>query len=126
LALRRRLPYEPWEAPTPPYALRPRRESARRSQGGTAIRATRANRSFAEGRIENDRRTQDHEARMTDEKPTIDAKASRVAMTAIIACLVLTAAGMITREPIFGALALIVIVVGVICRRPIARMLSSR
>ena len=41
----------------------------------------------------------------------------------IIACLVLTAAGMIAREPLFGALALIVIVVAVIFRRPIARML---
>jgi hypothetical protein len=70
------------------------------------------------------RTTQDHEAEMSDEKPSIEAKASRVAMTGIIACLVLTAAGMMTREPIFGALALIVIAVSVIFRRPIARLLS--
>jgi hypothetical protein len=63
---------------------------------------------------------------MSDDKPTIDTKASRVAMTSIIACLVLTAAGMITREPIFGAVGLAVIVLGVIFRKQIARLLASR
>jgi hypothetical protein len=63
---------------------------------------------------------------MSDEKPTTDAKASRVAMVGIIAGLVLTAAGMITREPIFGALALIAIFIGVVFRRPIARLFASR
>jgi hypothetical protein len=61
---------------------------------------------------------------MSDDKTSIEAKASRVAMTGITACLALTAAGMITREPIFGALALIVILVSVIFRRPIARLIS--
>ncbi|WP_018184961.1 hypothetical protein [Kaistia granuli] len=63
---------------------------------------------------------------MIDEKPTLDTKASRVAMSGIIACLVLTAAGMITREPIFGALGLVVIVVTVIFRKQIAKLLSPR
>ena len=60
---------------------------------------------------------------MSDPKPNIDVKASRVAMTGIVASLALTAAGMIAREPLFGALALIIIVIAVIFRRPIARML---
>ncbi|MCX5579048.1 hypothetical protein [Kaistia terrae] len=63
---------------------------------------------------------------MTDEKRSVDEKASRVAMIGIIAGLVLTAAGMLTREPIFGGLGLAIIVVMVILRRPIARLLSSR
>ena len=63
---------------------------------------------------------------MTDEKRSVDDKASRVAMIGIIAGLVLTAAGMFTREPIFGALGLAIIVIMVILRRPIARLLSSR
>lgn len=109
--------------PTPPYALRTRRESARRSQGVATIRAAAASHKLDAGRIDQSCTTRDHEASMSDQKPNIDAKASRVAMTGIIACLVLTAAGMIAREPLFGALALIVIVVAVIFRRPIARML---
>lgn len=63
---------------------------------------------------------------MTDPMPTLDEKASRVAMTSIIAGMALTAAGMFTREPILGALGLVILVVGVILRRPIARLLSSR
>jgi hypothetical protein len=63
---------------------------------------------------------------MTDEKRSVDDKASRVAMIGIIAGLVLTAAGMFAREPIFGALGLAIIVIMVILRRPIARLLSSR
>jgi hypothetical protein len=83
-------------------------------------------RRFEARRADENCTTRDHEARMSDDKPTIDTKASRVAMTGIIAALVLTAAGMITREPIFGALGLVAIVVGVIFRRPIAKLLSSR
>ncbi|BCP54076.1 hypothetical protein K32_26930 [Kaistia sp. 32K] len=67
-----------------------------------------------------------HEAKMTDQKTTLDITASRVAMSGIIAGLVFTAAGMITREPIFGALGLIVIVVGVTLRKPIAKLISPR
>ncbi|WP_201400013.1 hypothetical protein [Kaistia sp. 32K] len=63
---------------------------------------------------------------MTDQKTTLDITASRVAMSGIIAGLVFTAAGMITREPIFGALGLIVIVVGVTLRKPIAKLISPR
>lgn len=63
---------------------------------------------------------------MTEQKPSIDDKASRVAMVGIIAGLVLTAAGMMFRQPIFGGLGLAIIVVLVILRRPIARLLSSR
>lgn len=63
---------------------------------------------------------------MTDEKRSLDEKASRVAMIGIIAGMALTAAGMFTREPIFGALGLVLIVVLVIGRRPIARWLSPR
>lgn len=68
----------------------------------------------------------DHEAKMIDDKPPLDATASRIAMSGIIACLVLTAAGMVTREPIFGALGLATIVVAVIFRRQIAKLISRR
>ncbi|MBN9026638.1 MULTISPECIES: hypothetical protein [Kaistia] len=63
---------------------------------------------------------------MTEQKLPIDDKASRVAMVGIIAGLVLTAAGMMFRQPIFGGLGLFLIVVLVLLRRPIARLLSSR
>lgn len=63
---------------------------------------------------------------MIDPKPSLDDKASRVAMTGIVIGLALTAAGMLAREPILGGLGLGVIVVMVILRRPIARLLSSR
>jgi len=63
---------------------------------------------------------------MTDPKPSLDDKASRVAMVGIIAGMALTAAGMFAREPILGALGLIILFVAVVLRRPIARLLSSR
>lgn len=63
---------------------------------------------------------------MTDQKPSLEDKASRVAMTGIIAGMALTAGGMFTREPILGALGLAIIVIAVILRRPIARLLSPR
>ncbi|WEK49542.1 MAG: hypothetical protein P0Y66_17725 [Candidatus Kaistia colombiensis] len=63
---------------------------------------------------------------MTEQKPSLDDKASRVAMVGIIAGLVLTAAGMLASQPIFGGLGLAIIVVLVLLRRPIARWLSSR
>jgi len=63
---------------------------------------------------------------MTEQKSSLDDKASRVAMVGIIAGLVLTAAGMLFSQPIFGGLGLAIIVVLVLLRRPIARLLSSR
>ena len=56
----------------------------------------------------------------------LDQKASRVALVGIIAGLVLTAAGMMIRSPVLGALGLIGLAVLVILRRPIARLLPPR
>ena len=56
----------------------------------------------------------------------LDQKASRVAMVGIIAGLILTAAGMMMRSPVLGALGLIGLAVLVILRRPIARLLPPR
>jgi len=68
----------------------------------------------------------DHEAKMTDPKPSLDDKASRVAMVGIIAGMALTAAGMFAREPILGALGLGILFAAVVLRRPIARLLPPR
>jgi len=56
----------------------------------------------------------------------LDQKASRVAMVGIIGGLALTAAGMMIRSPLLGALGLIGLAVLVILRRPIARLLPPR
>lgn len=54
--------------------------------------------------------------------PFIEAAASKIATLGVIAALILTAAGMTLRSPLLGGLALVVVLVAIVFRRPLARL----
>lgn len=55
--------------------------------------------------------------------PAEQANASRIATAGIIIALVCTAAGMVLHSPVLGGLALVVVLVAVVFRHPLARLL---
>jgi len=57
--------------------------------------------------------------------PADEARAGRIATAGIIIALVSTAAGMMLHSPLLGAIGLVVVLVAVIFRRPLARLLPS-
>jgi hypothetical protein len=61
---------------------------------------------------------------MTDQPSDIEKRESRVAMVGIVGCLVCTSAGMVFSSPVLGAIGLVVIVILVPFRKPIARALA--
>ncbi|MCX5515251.1 hypothetical protein C3941_12900 [Kaistia algarum] len=58
--------------------------------------------------------------------PSIALTASRIAMVGIIAALLLTIGGMVLHSPVLGGLALVVVMIAVIGRMPLARLFARR
>lgn len=58
--------------------------------------------------------------------PAVEAAASKIATLGVIGALVLTAAGMMLHSPVLGALALVVVLIAVVFRRPLARLFVRR
>lgn len=66
------------------------------------------------------------EPRSPTTKAELDRMASRIATIGIIAGLACTSLGMLAHSPVSGAAGLLVVLVAVVLRRPLARLVAGR
>ncbi|MBB5754170.1 hypothetical protein [Prosthecomicrobium pneumaticum] len=66
------------------------------------------------------------EPRSPTTKAELDRLASRIATIGIIAGLACTSLGMLARSPVFGGAGLLVVLIAVVLRRPLARLVAGR